>query len=119
MKVHAIKASRDRPSCRGAERLDSGLDFRRRGGGYLPTRHYVRHVRWRDRLVAYHHRLAACVRELRKDLAAMPVHGGRDRPKRADGFLGIDRGLIVVVLTAAVDKHVTGDDQANPEPRKL
>jgi hypothetical protein len=22
-------------------------------------------------------------------------------------------------LAAAVDKHVTGDDQANPEPRKL
>ena len=59
------------------------------------------------------------MRELREDLATMPVNGGRDGLKRADGFVGIDRGLIVVILATAVDKHVSGNDQANPQPRKL
>ncbi len=119
MKMHAVKAGRDRPARGGAERLDSGLDFPGCGGRHLSASHHVRHTRWRDRSASCRHRLAACVRELREDLATMPVNGGRDGLKRADGFVGIDRGLIVVILAAAVDKHVTGNDQPNPQPRKL
>jgi hypothetical protein len=49
----------------------------------------------------------------------MPVHGGHHRGQRADGFVGVYRGLIIVVLATAVDKHVTGNDQANSEPCQL
>src|SRR5260370_24017005 len=112
MQMDAVKAGRDRPAWRGAERLDGGLDFPGCGSRYLPAGHHVRHTRWRNRTVACHHRLAARVRELREDLATMPVNGGRDGLQRADGFVGIDRGLIVVVLAAAVDEHVTANDQA-------
>src|SRR5712671_3449222 len=119
MKMHAVKAGRDRPARRCAERLDSGLDFRGCGGRYLSASHHVRHTRWCYRPVACHHRLAACVRELCEDLATVPVHGGRGRLKRADDVVSIDSGLIIVVLATAVDKHVAGNDQANPEPSKL
>ena len=117
--MDAIKTSRDRPPRCGAERLNDGLDLPGCGGRYLPASHHIRHSRGRDRPVAHRHRLAARVRELREDLATVPVHGGHHRGQRTDGFVGVYRGLIIVVLATAVDKHVTGNDQANPEPCQL
>src|SRR5258708_12892552 len=119
MKMHAIKAGCNGPACSGAESFDSGLDFPACGGTYLSASHHVRHIRWCDRPGIYRNRLAARMRQLREDLATVPVHGGGDRRKRADGFIGIDPGLIVVVLAAAVDKHVTGDDPSPPPPPRL
>src|SRR5215471_21401926 len=107
--MDSIKASRDRPARRSAERLNDGLDLPGCGGRYLPASHRIRHSRGCDRPVAHHHRLAARVRELREDLATMPVHGGHHRGQRADGFVGVYPGLITVVLATALDKHMTGN----------
>ena len=75
--------------------------------------------RRRQRTVVGNPRLAACVRDLREHLAAVPVHGARQPGEPGHHRVGVDPDLTRSVAAARMAEHVAAQDQADPVPGQL
>ena len=114
MDVDAVEARRGRARGGGAERVDRRLELLRRGLADLAPGHHVRHRRGRQRLDVGQERLAAGVRELGEDAAAVAVDRAGEPGEPVDHRVGVDPDLPPAVAPARIAEHVAGEDQPDP-----